>query len=126
MNMKNNLINNIKNFFYPEKLGYYNQDKEYCIHFNVVGAGILEFGKNGKSLCGDKAGFSLHVSWGKYGYAGGIISREDALILANHIIIECDKITESQKELENLLFNNRIDLIEFEDLYYADETKSDR
>jgi len=36
--------------------------------------------------CEGKKGFSFGVEWSQYGYSGGVISKEDAIKLAEHIL----------------------------------------
>jgi len=57
----------------------------------VIGAGDLRISKSAKWRCGGKDGFSLDVSWIGIGYTGGgVLSREDAVKLANHILENID------------------------------------
>lgn len=58
-------------------------------YYKVVGAGELQVSKKANSDCGTiKNGFHIGVSWGKHGFAGGAISREDAWLLAKRIAVE--------------------------------------
>lgn len=54
-------------------------------YFDVSGAGQLQFGVNPKAECGEAVGFTVGVSWGKHGFTGGVIDREDAKALADMI-----------------------------------------
>lgn len=56
-----------------------------CRKFNVAGAGKIEISKQIGWSCGDADGFHFGVSWGKYGYAGGVIDKAVAKKLADHI-----------------------------------------
>lgn len=54
--------------------------------FEVIGAGEIRIGADAESICGDRAGFTFAVSWGKYGFAGGVLNRDQAKALAEHIL----------------------------------------
>jgi hypothetical protein len=60
--------------------------------FPVTGAGEIAISEYALCSCGDSVGFSIGVSWGKYGYSGGVISREEAAKLAYFILEELSKI----------------------------------
>lgn len=55
-------------------------------NFEVKGAGTLRISKSSTWQCGGVEGFSIGVSWGKYDFAGGVISAEEAEKLALHIL----------------------------------------
>ena len=61
-------------------------DDEYYNHFKVAGAGKIIIGNDNMATCCGIKGFSIGVEWGKYGYAGGVISNEEAIKLAKHIL----------------------------------------
>lgn len=56
--------------------------KNNNIFFNVPSAGKIALGTSPHTLSGSAAGFSFAVSWGKYGYVGGTIGRNEAKRLA--------------------------------------------
>ena len=60
--------------------------EELYNEYEVVGAGKLRISKENKSRCGGKVGFSFGVEWGQHGFAGGVISNEEAVRLAKHIL----------------------------------------
>lgn len=51
--------------------------------FNVTGAGKIAFSPQ-KGLCGSDEGMSVGVSWGEYGYAGGVIPTEEVIKIRDH------------------------------------------
>ena len=53
--------------------------------FEVQGAGHVHVGKSPNSWCGTAVGFHVDVTWGKYGRAGGVMDRDEAKRLADHI-----------------------------------------
>lgn len=54
--------------------------------FEILGAGFLEISEDCNVRCGGKKGFNIGVSWGKYGYAGGVLPIEAAKELAELIL----------------------------------------
>lgn len=62
------------------------KEAEGCTNFEVIGAGGLRISNNNKCLCGNEHGFRFEVSWGLHGYAGGVLSNNEAKKLARHII----------------------------------------
>lgn len=56
------------------------------INIEVVGAGVLRVSKYDGCRCGGVIGYSIGVEWGSHGFAGGVMSREDAIKLALHIL----------------------------------------
>lgn len=68
--------------------------------FNVIGAGVIDFGPNAFSRCKGVYGFAFGCSWGRYGYTGGVIGREEALRMANFIIEKCAEVTPEMKAQE--------------------------
>lgn len=67
-----------------EELEKYN--KENYEYFDVPGAGKIQISKEPTSTTGGVVGFSFGVQWGKYGYAGGVIDKKEAVRLARHIL----------------------------------------
>ena len=72
-------------------------------YFEVIGAGQLQISHSANWKCGGKIGFSFGVQWGRNGYTGGIISREEAVLLAEYILntIE-DKTKLRKRKLNNI------------------------
>jgi len=56
------------------------------LYFEVHGAGKIRITKECNVLCCDKEGFSFGVEWGGYGFAGGVLARDDAKKLAEYIL----------------------------------------
>lgn len=56
------------------------------VDYEVIGAGNLRISKSCTWQCGGEQGFSIGVEWGKNGYAGGLLPKDDAVMLARHII----------------------------------------
>lgn len=54
------------------------------IRVNGAGKFIISYSDNW--TCGGEKGFSVGASWGKYGYFGGTMPKEEARKLANHIL----------------------------------------
>lgn len=75
------------------------RDENYN-HFNVEAAGEIEIGSGIHSMTGRAVGFHFGVSWGRYGYAGGILGRSEAKRLAEYILEQLNKenITETEEE----------------------------
>lgn len=63
-----------------------NNEIEY-LHIYIGGAGILELSKLPNWQTERITGFHLGVEWGKHGFAGGVLSQEDAIKLAEHIFM---------------------------------------
>jgi len=62
------------------------ENYERYLYFDVLGAGQIEISESANWQCGGKTGFGFGVEWGKHGYAGGVISREEAIKLAEFIL----------------------------------------
>lgn len=54
--------------------------------YAVIGAGEISISETNNHNCGGIRGFALDVSFTQFGWAGGVISTEDAVLLANHIL----------------------------------------
>lgn len=67
-------------------------DVEYE-YFEVTGAGMIQLQIEPKASTGGTTGFSFGVEWGRYGYAGGVLSIGEARRLANHILDTIDSDT---------------------------------
>lgn len=57
---------------------------EHYSEFDVLGAGKIRISNDNKWQCSEM-GFSFGVEWGQHGFAGGVISNEEAIKLAKHI-----------------------------------------
>ena len=55
-------------------------------YFGVAGAGRIEISESANWECGGKIGFSFDVEWGRHEFAGGVLSKDEALKLAEHIL----------------------------------------
>lgn len=56
------------------------------LHFRVNGAGKIQITEDCQHLCGSEEGFSFGVEWGKYGFSGGVLPKDEAKRLAEHIL----------------------------------------
>ena len=67
-----------------------NPDKETCrpgySTFSVRGAGMIQISDECNASTGGVTGFSFGVEWGQFGYAAGVLSKEEAIKLAKHIL----------------------------------------
>lgn len=75
-------------------------EKIEYIYFDVSGAGNIKIIKEPHSLCGESCGFSFGVSWGRYGYSGGVLGRDEAKRMAEFMlakIAECDESEEDER-----------------------------
>ena len=61
--------------------------------FDVPGAGRVCISKSSKHRCGKAVGFSIGCEWGEFGFAGGVMDKQDARLLASHIM---DTISEHE------------------------------
>lgn len=66
------------------------------IYFDVPGAGKIQLSYSTSCTTGGVEGFSFGVEWGRHGYAGGVLSKEESIKLANFILrsINLDKLIE--------------------------------
>lgn len=60
-------------------------------YFDVAGGGYIYLTNHAEYYCGNAEGFGIGVTWGRNGEAGGVIDKEDAIRLANHILLICNK-----------------------------------
>ncbi len=68
------------------------------LELEVPGAGSLKIGVSPHCMCGGRVGFEIGVSWGQYGYSGGVLPRSEAeklLIMLNESL---SSIKETEKE----------------------------
>jgi len=56
------------------------------LYFTVNGAGDIRISTHCKYQCALREGFMFGVEWGKHGFVGGLLSKEDAKKLAEHIL----------------------------------------
>lgn len=70
--------------------------------FDIIGAGELIISRSPNWTCGNEVGFSLDVTWGRFGETGGMIPREEARRLANLILEELSKDLKSKEEIEDV------------------------
>ena len=71
------------------------------VYFEVPGAGDICISESCHHLTGGVIGFSFGVEWGKYGYTGGVLGRDEAKRMAEFILQKCSETTETmQDELE--------------------------
>lgn len=66
--------------------------------YEVAGAGHITI-TGFPHLCGGRAGFGFGVSWGEYGYIGGVLGMEEARRLANDLLEIINAQTETEEEL---------------------------
>lgn len=62
------------------------KEDEIYEYFDVPGAGKIQISKDPTYRTGDANGFAFGVEWGKHGYTGGVIDKEEAIRLARHIM----------------------------------------
>lgn len=77
------------------------------VFFEVSGAGKIAISKGCHAHTGRSFGFDFGVSWGQYGYCGGVLDREVAKQLAEFILAEYDKITPEIKMEEQAYLKER-------------------
>lgn len=82
------------------------RNKEFGIHYTVVGAGEVRLSHDCNSRCGGKVGFSFGVSWSEHPYTGGVISMEEAKALADHIYRQLSKTDEYKTEIRKSKIDN--------------------
>ena len=66
--------------------------------FEVQGAGTLRVGRDCDDWCGTAIGFSIGVSWGGHGFAGGVMDQAEAVRLAHYILEKCPSPVEGRLE----------------------------
>lgn len=66
------------------------------IYFDVPGAGKIQLSRSTSARTGGVEGFSFGVEWGQHGYAGGVLSKDEGVRLANFILrsVNLDKLIE--------------------------------
>jgi hypothetical protein len=72
-----------------------NEEGEF---FNVAGAGKIFIGE-GLCYTGGAAGFDIGISWGRYGYTGGVLGLSEAKRLAEYLLNECSEYNKTEDEL---------------------------
>lgn len=73
------------------KLKMHKEDDSH-LFFEVQGAGDLQISKSSSWKTGTAEGFSIGVSWGQHGYAGGVMDMKEAEEMARHILKHCRKL----------------------------------
>ena len=58
----------------------------HFLEIEVRGAGKIRINSEPVWSCGDAIGFMFDTDWNKDHFSGGVLSREDAKILAEHIL----------------------------------------
>ena len=76
----------------------YRRINEDYMHFDVPGAGKIELGDNCHTSTGFVVGFSFGVEWGRHGYAGGVLGRDEAKRIAEYILNKCSEVNESMSD----------------------------
>ena len=72
------------------------------IYFEVIGAGKIEISISSNYCCGGQRGFSFGVEWGRHDYAGGVLSRQEAIKLAEHILKYADVKNLRRRKLKSI------------------------
>lgn len=73
------------------------KDGEY-IFFEVPGAGNICMSKSCHCSTGKVIGFLFGVEWGRYGFIGGVLGRDEAKRMADFILEKCSETTETMQE----------------------------
>lgn len=60
--------------------------EDFYNEFYCVGAGKIRISKSASWSTGGSVGFSFGVEWGRNEYAGGVLSKEEAVKLAKFIL----------------------------------------
>lgn len=90
------------------------ESKLFYDFYPVSGAGELEFGKSCRGSTGQSIGFHIGVSWGRHGFAGGVLDRNDAKILAEKILLEISTVTpEEDAEARQKIVDRDKELAEY-------------
>ena len=77
---------------------YYQEINDDYMHFDVHGAGTIEISDNCHVFCGGVVGFHFGVEWGRHGYAGGVLGRDEAKRMAEYILNKCSEVNESMSD----------------------------
>jgi hypothetical protein len=77
-------------------------------YFEVIGAGDIEISESSEVTCGGEEGFSLGVSWGEHGFAGGVLPKKEALKLAEHILNTINKKELRKRKLKEIGRNEKL------------------
>lgn len=88
---------------------YLKTNPQRSLFFDVSGAGKIEISQSCYDHTGTSFGFSFGVQWGQYGFCGGVLDREEAKRLAEHILNEYQKVTASKKMEEQNYLKERND-----------------
>jgi hypothetical protein len=68
------------------------------IYFEVPGAGDICMSESCHHSTGQVVGFSFGVEWGRHGFCGGVIGRDEAKRMAEFILQKCAETTETMQE----------------------------
>ena len=68
------------------------------IYFDVPGAGDICISEDCHHSTGKVVGFSFGVEWGRYGFSGGVIGRDEAKRMAEFILSKCNEVSETMEE----------------------------
>ena len=77
---------------------YKKRNNPSSVYFEVPGAGDIRISESCHHGTGGVMGFSFGVEWGKYGYTGGVIGRDEAKRMAEFILQKCSETTETMQE----------------------------
>lgn len=83
------------------------------VFFNVAGAGSIYMSDDGWHTTGGEddphVGFSFGVEWGRHGFTGGVLGREEAKKMAEFILDRCSETTNKMKEDWIISHNKMLD-----------------
>lgn len=75
------------------------KETEDVIIFETPGCGFFKIRKNPKYACGDRVGFSIGINFdGSEKFAGGVMGRDDAKVLAEFILKSISETPETEEE----------------------------
>lgn len=86
---------------------YRKNNNATSIYFEVHGAGDVYMSKSCHHSTGQVVGFSFGVEWGRYGFCGGVIGRDEAKRMAEFILQKCSETTETMQEEKERLKRER-------------------
>lgn len=80
-----------------------NNNNVPSLYFEVPGAGDICMSESCHHSTGQVVGFNFGTEWGRYGYCGGVLGREEAKRMAEFILQKCSETTETmQQEIERM------------------------
>lgn len=68
------------------------------VYFEVPGAGDICMSESCHHSTGQVVGFSFGAEWGRYGFCGGVMGRDEAKRMAEFILQKCAETTETMQE----------------------------